>query len=149
MRKAILSLVLGVTCCNFAIAGDPPAEKMKSSEAILDPTAAQKKTAYSKRVLEEIQLDHPTRKSRAGVAQPNVARTYSLRDFPVWSEDGKKFDASILIALIKSKVLSGQWNDDGNMILPFAKTTSLVISTTEDAHEEIEEILEELRQTLK
>lgn len=76
-------------------------------------------------------------------------RTYALKGFPVWSADGKKFDASILIALIKSKVIPGQWDDDRNKILPYAERIALVISTTQAAHEAIADILEELRQNLK
>ena len=79
------------------------------------------------------------------VAQLSVVRTYVVKDFPVWSKNGEKFDASILIALLKSKVIPGQWNDENNMT-PYAELESLVICTTQDAHKAVEEILEELRQ---
>ena len=78
------------------------------------------------------------------VAQLSVVRTYNVKDFPVWTKNGEKFDASILIALLKSKVIPGQWNDE-NKIVPFANERSLVIVTTQDAHKAIENALEELR----
>ena len=155
MRTAcLLSLVLVATAFSFAIADDPLTDLCKTSGAIAEPTgaqetAAQKKTAPSRRVLEKLQLDHTHRESQGDAAQVYVVRTYALKGFPVWSADGEKFDASILIALIKSKVLPGQWTDDSNKILPYAERTALVISTTQSAHEAIADILEELRQHLK
>ncbi|MCC7336883.1 MAG: hypothetical protein IT422_17470 [Pirellulaceae bacterium] len=80
----------------------------------------------------------------ANVAQIAVVRTYNVKDFPVWSKNGEKFDASILIALLQSRVIPGQWNDE-NKIVPFANERSLVIVTTQDAHKAIENVLEELR----
>ena len=51
----------------------------------------------------------------ANVAQIAVVRTYNVKDFPVWSKNGEKFDASILIALLQSRVIPGQWNDEKPM----------------------------------
>lgn len=165
MRTAsLLSMVLVATAISFAIADDPPSDVCKTSGAIAEPTgaqhapaqetaaqktAAQKKTAPSRRVLEKLQLDHSHRDRQGDAAQVCVVRTYALKGFPVWSADGEKFDASILIALIKSKVIPGQWDDDRNKILPYTERTALVISTTQSAHEAIADILEELRQHLK
>jgi len=83
---------------------------------------------------ESVQLVEPVR----------VAKTYSVRDLPVWSEHGTKFDASILIALLKSKVTPGQW-DGKNSITPFAEKAALVVSATQEAHESIADSLAELR----
>lgn len=78
-------------------------------------------------------------------AQPIlIARTYTVKDLPVWSENGTKFDPSILVALLKSKVTPGQW-DGKNSITPFAEKAMLVVSTTHDAHEVIAESLAEFR----
>ena len=78
------------------------------------------------------------------VAQITVARIYAVKDFPVWSKDGEKFDASILIALLKSKVIPGQWNDE-NKIVPYSESASLAICATQKANKAIEDVLEELR----
>ncbi len=81
----------------------------------------------------------------ANVAQIALVRTYAIEDLPVWSKGREKFDASILIALLKSKVIPGQWND-GNSMMPYSENASLVICTTQKAHKAIEDVLEELRQ---
>ena len=93
--------------------------------------------------VEKTQLDRPN------ASQLIVARAYSLRGLPVWSEDGKKCDASILIALIKSKVIPGKWNDGENKISSVAEKTLLNVDTTLDAHKAIVDVLEELRQPAK
>lgn len=85
-----------------------------------------------------------TKNEVAQTAQPRVARTYAVKDLAVWSENGNKFDPSILIALLKSKVTPGQWNGK-NSINPFPEKALLVVNTTQDAHEAIAETLAELR----
>lgn len=73
-----------------------------------------------------------------------LAKTYSVKDLPVWSENGTKFDASILVALLKATVTPGQW-DGKNSIVPLAENGSLVINATQEAHEAIAASLAELR----
>lgn len=85
-----------------------------------------------------------TKKEAAQPALPLVARTYAVKDLAVWSENGSKFDPSILIALIKSKVTPGQW-DGKKSISPFQEKAMLVVYTTQDAHEAIADSLAELR----
>jgi hypothetical protein len=78
-------------------------------------------------------------------AEPvRIAKTYSVKDLPVWSENGTKFDPSILVALLKSKVTPGQWNGK-NSINSFAEKALLVVNTTQEAHEAIAANLAELR----
>ena len=69
-------------------------------------------------------------------AQQRITKAYSVKDLAVWSENGAKFDASILIALLKSKVTPAQW-DSKNSIVPYAANASLVVSATQDAHQSI------------
>ncbi len=80
----------------------------------------------------------------AQTVQPRLAKIYAVKDLAVWSENGDKFDPSILIALLKSKVTPGQWNGK-NSINPLVEKALLVVNTTQDAHEAIAETLAELR----
>ena len=78
------------------------------------------------------------------VEQQRITKTYSVKDLAVWSANGAKFDASILVALLKSKVTPGQW-DNKNSIVPHAGNASLVVSTTQDAHQSIADELAGIR----
>ncbi|MCC6508871.1 MAG: hypothetical protein IT423_07175 [Pirellulaceae bacterium] len=73
-----------------------------------------------------------------------IVKVYAVKDLAVWSENGTKFDPSILIALLKSKVAPDQWDGKRN-ILPFAEKAMLVVNTTQDVHESIANSLAELR----
>lgn len=77
-------------------------------------------------------------------AQQRVAKAYVVKDLAVWSENGNRFDPSILISLLKSKVTPDQWNGK-NSINPFPEKALLVVNTTQGAHEAIAETLAELR----
>jgi hypothetical protein len=75
--------------------------------------------------------------------QARTAVVYAVKDLAVWSEHGAKFDASILVAILKSRVIPGQWNGKDS-IVPYPEKASLVISTTADAHKAIVELFAEL-----
>jgi hypothetical protein len=84
------------------------------------------------------------RKAVVQLEAMNIARTYSVGDLAVWSENGKKFDASILIALLKSRVNPDQWKGNTG-INPYAANAAIVVNSPQDTHEAIADILSELR----
>ncbi|WP_044303732.1 hypothetical protein [Rhodopirellula sallentina] len=73
--------------------------------------------------------------------------TYRLTDLPVWSQDGKTFDPTILMAYIKTSVDTNAWGKSSTMA-PFASKSSLVISTTSANHDLILTALERLRASM-
>ncbi len=70
--------------------------------------------------------------------------SYRLKDFPVWSQDGKVCNPSLLIAYIKSSVDSSAWKETST-IATNALTATLEIRTTSENHDLIGELLNPLR----
>ena len=77
-------------------------------------------------------------------AETLVTRSYRTADLPIWTEGGKEFDHSILIALIKANIGEDAW-DDSHSIAPYAQNVSLVVSTTMTNHDVIGKTLDQLR----
>ena len=86
----------------------------------------------------------PRKVGAQAVESMNVARTYSVSDLAVWSENGKKFDASILIALLKSRVTPDQWKGNTG-INAYPTNAAIVVNSPQEAHDAIAGILSELR----
>lgn len=84
------------------------------------------------------------RKVAKAAQQPVIAKVYSLRDLPVWTEKGAKFDPSILVALIGSRITPEKLGKEYSFF-PQPNNASLVVSTTREAHEAIADMLAELR----
>lgn len=115
--RAILTgaLGIGLACC-FAVAQQPTPQTVATEKA----AAEQEAKVY------------PV--------------TYRVEDIPVWSHDGA-FDPTLLMALIQSSVNPESWEASGgpSTMAPYAKTASLVVSTTSDNHDELKSLLERLR----
>ncbi|WP_372721647.1 hypothetical protein [Novipirellula sp.] len=71
-------------------------------------------------------------------------RTYRLADLPVWSQDGKTFNATILMAYLKASVDPNAWGKASTMA-PY--TECLVISTNSANHDAIHDVIEQLRES--
>ncbi len=73
-----------------------------------------------------------------------VTRSYRTADLPIWTEGGKGFDHSILIALIRANIGDDAW-DESHSIAPYPQSVSLVVSTTKENHDVIAKTLDQLR----
>jgi hypothetical protein len=73
--------------------------------------------------------------------------SYRLTDLPVWSQDGKTFDPTILMAYIKTSVDTNAWGNSSTMA-SFPKNSSLVIATTSANHDLIADALKRLRDSM-
>ena len=91
-----------------------------------------------------IAQQEPPNTTPVNVDQKRISIPYPVNDLAVWSANGTKFDASILIELLKTKVNPGQWNDK-NMINPYADNATIIVTTTQGAHKSIANILTDLR----
>jgi hypothetical protein len=81
----------------------------------------------------------------AGVsADTRILVAYNVKDLPVWSQNGTKFDATILIKLLLSKITPEKWGEEFS-IKPYAANSSLVVAATRDMHDMIKKELVELR----
>ena len=70
--------------------------------------------------------------------------SYRLKDFPVWSQDGKVCNPSLLISHIQSTVSPAAWKGQST-IATNAMTATLEIRTTIENHDLIGELLNPLR----
>lgn len=68
--------------------------------------------------------------------------SYRLTDLPVWSQDGKTFNPTILMAYLKATVDADAWNTVSTMA-PYK--SCLVIATTSANHDRIKNVLGDLR----
>ena len=78
---------------------------------------------------------------------PKVVTSYSVKDLAVWSQNGNKFDPTILVELIKSKVSSAD-PKNAPQIRPFPKNASLVVVASEKVHQEVAGLMIKLRSEL-
>jgi len=73
-----------------------------------------------------------------------VPMVYRTADLPIWNESGKGFDHAILIALLKARISTENWNDS-HSITPYPQKVSLVVTTSKENHAVIAKSLDELR----
>lgn len=73
---------------------------------------------------------------------------HRVSDLPVWSEEGQRSDAIVLVALIKATVAPETW-DRTSSITVYSQNRSLVVSATHSTHSELRKLLERLRTALK
>lgn len=74
---------------------------------------------------------------------PTVARVYAISDLPVFSSE--EFDPSVLIAYVKLAVDPESWQDGIGAVAVYERNLSVVITQTEQNHEQIKVVLEGLR----
>ncbi len=75
---------------------------------------------------------------------PKTVISYSVKDLAVWSQNGTKFDPTILIELIKSKVASAD-QKNAPQIRPFPQNSSLVVVASQEVHQEVASLMRKLR----
>lgn len=73
-------------------------------------------------------------------------KTYRIGDLPVWTKDGQ-FQPQFLMHSIQSSVSPKIWEANGgkSSMSPYDKNSSLVISTTQECHHQINDFLENYR----
>jgi len=96
-------------------------------------------------------LPHSVAADTIADAEKVHPRTYRLADLPVWSQDGKTFNATILMAYLKASVDPNAWGNASTMA-PYTLTTApytecLVISTNSANHDAIHDVIEQLRES--
>lgn len=77
-------------------------------------------------------------------ARQPVLVIYPVADLPVWrldSEGESRFDATLLIALLKAHVPEEAWNESST-IVPLVDKSAILINQTREVHEEIRRALE-------
>lgn len=76
----------------------------------------------------------------------HLIKTYRVEDLPVWNND-KTFNPSLLMQLIRLSVSPPEWKFFGgkSIMVPYAKTASLVISAPENSHDDILKLIKSLR----
>ena len=77
-------------------------------------------------------------------SEPKTMTVYNVKDLAVWSQNGTKFDPTILIELIKSKVSSAD-QKNAPQIRPFSQNSSLVVVASQSVHEEVASLMKKLR----
>lgn len=86
----------------------------------------------------------------ASNAAANSARTftmtYRIGDLPVWTKDGQ-FQPNVLMHSIQSLVAPKGWEANGgpSTMAPHPQDGSLMISTTQETHQKIQNLLDRYR----
>ncbi len=71
--------------------------------------------------------------------------SYKVDDLAVWTENGTKFDTSLLEEFLKLKVANGQWASH-TRIEPYPAEKKLVISSTEEVQTAVSACLRSMRE---
>ncbi len=82
------------------------------------------------------------------VAAPLYRVTYKVDDLAVWSENGTKFDTSILESFLKLKTTEVQWGTK-HRFEPYSAERMLVVNSTAEVHKTVSACLQEMRERKK